>query len=325
MKKIACLCVICAFAVMGSGCATLGYLGESSQRQPRMDRPMTGTLKLGSKILPLVFEDGDYTEELRKVIIADMNLIFGHLGDYQFLKLHEPVWFVIGGRKIKAVEHIDFKGPGRSWPDEYSGEARSRLIGCWFIVRLESKPYWVVERELIKAYRKTLDLRKKEPKGFKALDEFIKAYNGGKFLKLPPEKLEDLLFFADIKMKEEGGTRGIIEDFRKTSETHRLRSPSLLKIKKVDTSKWDNLPDVGVTLFAHMRGYYRKHIIFELSLIEDKDELINALRRQGIFEIPRPGYEEKDKVISALRNLPLFDMLLIYHNSRWKRIIFDLE
>ncbi len=199
---------------------------DSSQRQPRMDRPMTGTLKLGSKTLPLVFEDGDHTEELRKVIIADMNLIFGHLGDYQFLKLHEPVWFVIGGRKIEAAEHIHLKSPGVFRPETYKA-AKSGLV-----VRLDGKRHLVVSRELLKAYRKALEFKKKNVKMFAQLEKFIETFNRHHGLpRLTADEIDDYFWFEKDALSKRKLWRENPDKFINQPKNWNLGLSSLLNIK----------------------------------------------------------------------------------------------
>ncbi len=212
-----------------------GLLKTNSPKEGKKDpkhRPakaegvvMKATLKLGSKALPVVFEDGDHTEELRQVIIADMNLIFGHLEDYRFLKLHKPTWFVIGGRKVKAIEHIHFNEPGRMWPDDYDGERSHR------IVTLDGKPHLVVSRELLKVYGQALEFKKKNAKIFTQLEEFIAKFKRDGLPRLTADEIDDYFWFDKGALSKRKRWRENPDQFVNQPNNWRFRRPSLLNIK----------------------------------------------------------------------------------------------
>ncbi len=213
---------------------------ESNQGQGAIKKLMKGTLKLGSKTLPLVFEDGDYTEELRKVIIADMNLIFAHVEDYQFLKLHKPVWFVIGGRKVEAIEHIHLKSPGVFRPETYKA-AKSGLV-----VRLDGKRHLVVSRELLKAYRKALEFKKKNVKMFAQLEKFIETFNRHGLPALKGDELDDYFWFHKSTLRYLEGRRKNPNKFLKQFKSWKLTRLSLLNIEMLSES----LPGEELDMFV---------------------------------------------------------------------------
>jgi len=203
--------------------------GEAKSLSETKDAPRQAILKLRGRELPLVFEDDALSAELRQIIIADMNTMFGHLDDCVIGKMpyNKSASLSIGGGTITTVEEIvAWEGRGVFKLPKYNA-VQSNLI-----VRVDGSPHLVISRELIGAYRRAVTFREEHVKVFAALQQMIDEYNRG-FPDVTADKLEDYFWFAEtarpireeVRRDPAGFIRQVVGD-------QKFGSPMLLAVRR---------------------------------------------------------------------------------------------
>ena len=64
------------------------------EKDPIKEEPPEKKFKIGDWVFPVVFEDGDYSEELKALIIEDIHLVYSHL-NIKILDNRDDVYFSI--------------------------------------------------------------------------------------------------------------------------------------------------------------------------------------------------------------------------------------
>jgi len=128
-------------------------------------------LQVADLDMPLVFE-GQVSNDLKQVILADINLVLGHVNGHEFYELPSKVTYKIPGQTEahKANRGLIFNGLRVARPKEYRNNF-GRVIEVGGLENV------VVSAELISAYEKAWAARKDDPEKYESFESFINWFN----------------------------------------------------------------------------------------------------------------------------------------------------
>ena len=179
---------------------------------------MPTTISAGGTEFSVLFES-DLSQELRKAIIYDLNLIYGHLDSHEFLYPNETKIFTINGVSHQSIRFLKFTGRGRFFPNELSGK-------FGFMIEDEI----VVPEDVCLEYKRAWIQKSSNEESYSALLDFIDRLN-----ELSPDS-----FYSQSNwfyLSKEAHSSGIqipdvtANDFFESFGGFRYRKPSLLEIR----------------------------------------------------------------------------------------------
>lgn len=187
-----------------------------------------GPLKAGGLSIDLAFEDGDSAPELSALILADLQLILGHLNANEFLaapKNAAPV--PIHGQLHSISSTINYVGKGRFIPDSLEP-----LLGS--ITEIGGQKKLLISKEMQELYRTAQTLAKNHAAVFDSLPAFVGRLN--RLTEEPPVNLGEVIYFGNLandeaRAVENFGTSQFVMDF---GGKH-YQAPSILEIHAAKT------------------------------------------------------------------------------------------
>ena len=209
--------------------------------------------------MPLVFE-GQVSEELKQVILADINLVFGQTKSHGFYNVRPERSYEIPGHDeaFTASRGLIFNGRGYGVPGEFYDNFGE-------VIEFQGEKSVVVPAGLISAYEKAWEARKADPEKYESLESFITWLNTAPMEDLKANNPYWLFGYDGIseasseEPAEVRARRKEIEEVRATLLTARtggplrVGHPSILEFTYVDQEvlereKLTEYLPVGVTL-----------------------------------------------------------------------------
>ncbi|MDG1302043.1 MAG: hypothetical protein P8R37_10700 [Opitutae bacterium] len=128
-------------------------------------------LQIADLDMSLVFE-GQVSEELKQVILADINLVLGHVKGHEFYNLPSQIPYKMPEQTeaYKANRGLIFNGLRVARPKEYRNN-------FGHVIEFGGKKNVVVSAELISAYEEAWEARKSKPRKYESLGSFITWLN----------------------------------------------------------------------------------------------------------------------------------------------------
>lgn len=205
-------------------------------------------LQVADLDMPLVFE-GQVSNDLKQVILADINLVLGHVNGHEFYELPSKVTYKMPEQTEahKANRGLIFNGLRVARPKEYRNNF-GRVIEVGGLENV------VVSAELISAYEEAWEARKSDPQKYESLGSFIAWLNTAPMEDLKSNNPYWLFGYDGISDAYPERAADLRESLLpKQREDLRVSHPSILEFTYVDSEVLkeegveEQLP-VGVTL-----------------------------------------------------------------------------
>lgn len=182
-------------------------------------------LSAGGIKIPLSFES-DVSQELQNVIAYDLNLIFGHLKEHEYLDASRAPQLSIKGKTIQPDKFLKLTGKGRFFPKQLVGK-----------IGFMSGETLIIPDTVIQEYKKAWDRKNKNEAKYRSLLNKLTELNN--LATEPALELPSEWFFISPKAKTAGMTFPEIssEEFVKSFSVYSYRQPSLLDVFEGDL--WD--------------------------------------------------------------------------------------
>lgn len=170
--------------------------------------------------LPMIFESEDLSDELRQVILADLDLIFEHFTGHSYFAPRTKYSFDIAGESISVKRGIQLDGKGAVWPQE--------LHGSLLLVEQEGVESLVMSKEIVSLYKKAWDLRNENIAVFEKLENFINSISEASAENPMKREASELVWTPHKNAPQPDEIPNIVETFSAVN----LRLPSLLEISE---------------------------------------------------------------------------------------------
>ena len=209
-------------------------LGDSSKPDLKWvpDELISGLLAGGVEV-PITFET-EISPELRKAIIYDLNLIFGHLKSHRYLDSSGAPEVSIQGKLKHPDQFLTFEGQGRYFPNELVGK-----------IGLMVKDQMVIPSSVIKLYEEAWDRKNSNEQIYDSLLLTIRRLNN--LTDNPVDRPQDWFFLPENAQASGAEPPNLSsEQFSENFGGYRYRQPSLLEI--FDGASWD--PNLSGSLVA---------------------------------------------------------------------------
>lgn len=195
---------------------------EQANNQTTNSQLMENAVTIGNSNFSALFEDGDYSESLQKIIIKDVNLIFRHMNEFEILPYSKKA-FSIYGSNVSSQKKIYFLGPGRYWPPIYRN-----TFG--FIIDDGEDERIIITDELVLAYKEAVSFQEDNKEAFEKLFRFIDQLNTGSKADIASNGIDSLFYFFNgtgfLKNKYKDDAMELIAYFTQ----YEWREPSLLDV-----------------------------------------------------------------------------------------------
>ena len=198
--------------------------------------------------MPVVFE-GQVSEELKQVILADINLILGHTKSHGFYNVRPERSYEIPGHDEAFTTNswLALEGLRVARPKEYHGKFGP-------VIEFQGEKSVVVPAGLISAYEKAWEARKADPEKYESLESFITWLNTAPMGDLKANNPYWLLGYdgiSDAYPEEAAEWRETL--LGEQREDLRVRHPSILEFTYADQEvlereKLTEYLPIGVTL-----------------------------------------------------------------------------
>lgn len=214
--------------IKGQSNKTTVSLAEQANDQTANHQLMENTVTIGSSKFSALFEDGDYSQTLQKILIKDMNLIFGHMNQFEILPYSKKS-FSIYGSDVSSQKRIYFSGPGRYWPSIYRNN-------FGFIIDDGEDERLIITNELVQAYKKAEAFQEDNKEAFEKLSQFIDLMNTGSKTEMASSDIDSLFYFSNgsdfLKNKYKEDAMALITQFTR----YEWREPSILDVNYENNS-----------------------------------------------------------------------------------------
>jgi hypothetical protein len=191
--------------------------------------------------LPAVFV-GEPSDELKRVILHDIELIYGYFQTHQFYELFEKPSFRISGENIVAEKALYFK-PQAQRPDAHQDNFGQ-------IGKIKNKDSVIFSESLVSAYQVAYERKKQFRAEYQKLQQFIDDVNratADKPLKLSPD---DLMWTDDKTIPQ---PNEIPNTVRTVSEIT-FRAPSILDFQENLEARNSDMPWLGAKAYIVEEG-----------------------------------------------------------------------
>jgi hypothetical protein len=206
--------------------------------------------------LPIVFEDQNFSESMKRMLLDDYNsVLVGLVPQGRHLKTTQRS-ISDSGRTLNVAEGINFSGRKKR-PNGF--EDMFGVLG----VSSNNEEFLVIPKKLSDGYKSAFEIKYKHPKAFNELDEFIVFMNSLETASIPPVKI---LFYLD------NNTVGYSDDvnaakafdFREAYQSFRYSLSSILDVR-IGEGHYEG--KLMATLFVYEKNGNKR--IGEHSLIYD--------------------------------------------------------
>lgn len=178
-------------------------------------------LQVSDLDMPLVFTGSKISNELKQVILADLDLIYGDWCSYEKYNWsgRASKAYDVDGKQWKSEDNIDFSGA-------YAPTLLHENFG-WF-GEYENQETVFVPEVVIEAYKKAWQLRDENQMIFQELENFIEEVNLAS-AENPVERLpRELMWTPQQNAPQPSEIKAIVKSFSAVE----LRGPSLLDVSK---------------------------------------------------------------------------------------------
>jgi hypothetical protein len=222
-------------------------------------------LKLSEGTLPLIFEDNDYSKELKDEIVADLNRVYSRFKKHRIFPKPATTSFEIDGHIVESNEYVDFS------VNDFYFVPRVIRINFADLIEINNTKHIVISKKLMGFYKEALHARKGLKEKFVQLNDFIDYVNSlDDSSSLSDEEVRELfvIFANNIFYDTEMMKIKRINSYLNERFNYRIRKPSLLNfeiINKGDDSvlcyrlirikKDDN--SEGETAFCYVESRWR--------------------------------------------------------------------
>jgi hypothetical protein len=147
---------------------------------------------IGETSFPVAFENDLTSQELKQILINDMNHIFSHFKNYRIVDRKTNIH--IEGKHLQSTKALFCYGKGKYWPDEYNN------FGA--LILKNNTYHLVIPQILTEAYERSMALKQKHQLQYKALDDFISKVNTLSKMNSNEIELDKLFDFNNAKSKK---------------------------------------------------------------------------------------------------------------------------
>ncbi len=194
-------------------------------QEPKSNKKDLAYLKFSDSKWPMVFEDGEYSFELKSEIVADLNLIYSGFKKYRILSRYTTRTYKIDGHVLESKAYLNFSH------NDYYFVPRVLVDNFGDMVKIKGVSTLVLSKKLVNSYKDALTFMKEHKVKYSEVDDFINFVNGLKESSVLNDNEVRNLFsiysnnkFHDTKIMDMKILRSNLQELFK----YNIRKPSLL-------------------------------------------------------------------------------------------------